>query len=114
MLDGECFKVPIQALHARNQRRRDHAAYDRVPRPSAALQTPRSLPRFSARRRAAFGANGLRSVARNFLDSAADNVATDSAETVQSASRSTAVRTNAANGSPAKAAARARPSRAFS
>jgi len=56
----------------------------------------------------------LRRAVRNFLDSASDNVAADSAASVLSASRSTAVRTNAANGSPAKAAARPMRPRSFS
>src|SRR5580698_5502082 len=76
-------------------------------------QTPRSLPRFSARRSAAFGANGFPSAARNRFDSVRERVATDSAATVLSASRNTADRTNAASGNPASAAARSIRSRSL-
>jgi MFS family permease len=74
---------------------------------------PSSLPRFSARRSAAFGANGFPSAARNRLDSVSERVATDSAATVLSASRNTADRTNAASGNPANAAARSIRSRSL-
>ena len=84
-----------------------------VPRPRMPLQIPSSLPRFSARRSAAFGANAFPSAARNRFDSVSDRVATVSAANVLSASRNTADRTNAASGSPASAVARSIRSRSL-